>query len=107
MKGLGEKIMFGFISPALLLFFATVFSLSELNRMSIMTPGAAIIVVLMFFFLIDLCFVHPVTQINRNLRNCLNDKVPSSVKIEGCNEVYHLREAIEILIQMLKNKKTE
>ena len=74
---------------------------------SIITLGVAMVVVLMFFFLIDLYFVRPVTQIERGLRNFLYNKIPFSVKVEGRDEVYRLKEAVENLILMLKNRKTE
>ena len=74
---------------------------------SIMTLGVAMIVVLLFCFLIDLYFIHPVIRINKSLWNYLNNKLPFSAHVEGHDEVYRLREAIETLIQMVKNKRPE
>lgn len=74
------------------------------------TPGilalsVAIIILLMFLFFIDLYFVKPVIGIQRSLKGYISSKVPFSVKMEGKDEVHELKEEVEELITMYKNKK--
>lgn len=73
----------------------------------IITLGVTILLVLVFFSLIDLYYIRPVLRINDGLRNYLANKIPFEPKIEGRDEVHQLREAIDSLIQMLKHRKQE
>ena len=74
---------------------------------SIITLGVAILIVLMFFFLIDLYYIRPVLKITKGLDDYLSLKIPFNVKMEGKDEVFRLKELIESLILVLKNKKAE
>ncbi|MBE5033019.1 CHASE3 domain-containing protein [Gallalistipes aquisgranensis] len=73
----------------------------------IITLGVAILIVLMFFFLIDLYYIRPVLKITKGLEDYLSLKIPFNVKMEGKDEVFKLKELIESLILVVKNKKAE
>lgn len=75
------------------------------------TPGilalsVAILILLMFLFFIDLYFVKPITAIQKSLKGYITSKIPFSVKMEGRDEVLDLKEEVEELITMYKNKKS-
>ncbi len=72
---------------------------------SIITLGVVILIVLMFFFLIDLYYIRPVLKITKGLDDYLSQKIPFNVKMEGKDEVFKLKEQIESLILIIKNKK--
>ena len=57
--------------------------------------------------MIDRYYVTPVLKITEGLRNYLNSKIPFKVTMEGRDEVYKLKEYIETMIGLLKNKKNE
>ena len=59
----------------------------------IIALAIAIIIIVMFSYLIDLYYV--------------NSKIPFKVTMEGRDEVYKLKEYIETMIGLLKNKKNE
>lgn len=69
--------------------------------------GIAIVIILVFFYFVDVYFIRPVVQMTRALKNYLAAKVPFHVKFEGRDEVSKLREYIETLIEQLKSKKNE
>jgi len=73
----------------------------------IIALAIAIIIIVMFSYLIDLYYVTPVLKITEGLRNYLNSKIPFKVTMEGRDEVYKLKEYIETMIGLLKNKKNE
>ena len=73
---------------------------------SVIALGVAILVIVMFFYFIDLYFVHPVTGLTQALQNYLDLKVPFKVSMEGKDEVFKLKELIEKLI-MLAGKKID
>lgn len=73
----------------------------------IIALAIAIIIIVMFAYLIDLYYVTPVLKITEGVRNYLNSKIPFKVTMEGRDEVYKLKEYIETLIGLLKNKKNE
>ena len=46
-------------------------------------------------------------KITEGLHNYLNSKIPFKITMEGRDEVHKLKEYIEALIGLLKNKKSE
>lgn len=71
----------------------------------IISLGVAIVMLLIFAFLIDVYYTSPTVAISRSLRNYLNHKVPFEVKMEGRDEVRQLKDSVDELISMYKNKK--
>ncbi len=74
---------------------------------SIIAISVALLIIFMFLLLIDLYYVRPTLKINRGLQNYINSRVPFEVKMEGKDEIMKLKEGVETLINMYKNKKTE
>ena len=74
---------------------------------SIIALAIAIIIILVFSYLIDIYFVQPVLKISKGLKNFINAKIPFNVKMEGRDEVYELKESVETLIAEYKNKRSE
>lgn len=84
----------------------------ESNAYRAIMPGVialaiAIIILVMFFYFIDLYYIRPVMKITASLNNHLNLKIPFKVTMEGRDEVYKLKEQIEQMIGLLKTKKSE
>ena len=84
----------------------------ESNAYRAIMPGIialaiAIIIIVMFSYFIDLYYVRPVLKITEGLHNYLNSKIPFKITMEGRDEVHKLKEYIEALIGLLKNKKSE
>ena len=84
----------------------------ESNAYRAIMPGIialaiAIIIIVMFSYFIDLYYVRPVLKITEGLHNYLNSKIPFKITMEGRDEVRKLKEYIEALIGLLKNKKSE
>ena len=84
----------------------------ESNAYRAIMPGIialaiAIIIIVMFSYFIDLYYVRPVLTITEGLHNYLNSKIPFKITMEGRDEVHKLKEYIEALIGLLKNKKSE
>lgn len=80
------------------------------NAYRAITPGiislmVAIVMLFMFAFLIDLYYTGPTVRITRGLRDYTTHNIPFNVKMEGRDEIQKLREYIETLISMYKNKK--
>lgn len=71
----------------------------------ILTLGVAIIILLLFLFFIDIYFAKPVVTIQKSLAGYIKSKIPFNVKTEGKDEVAELKDQIEELITMYKNKK--
>ena len=67
----------------------------------------AIVIILTFFYLVDVYYIQPVLKITQGLHNYIHAKVPFNVTFEGKDEIFHLKEYIEALIEQLKSKKTE
>ncbi len=72
---------------------------------SILTLLVAILVVLMLYFFVDIYYIKPVLKINRGLEQFLASRVPFNPQIEGNNEITALRDKIERLTELQKNKK--
>ncbi|MDY3979679.1 MAG: hypothetical protein SOZ00_06630 [Tidjanibacter sp.] len=65
---------------------------------SIMTMIVSILIVLMFYFFVDIYYVKPILKINRSLGLHLHQRVPYEVKIEEQNEISELNDNIHQLI---------
>lgn len=67
----------------------------------------AIIIVMIFFYFMNLYYISPILRITDALKKQLDSKIPFKVNIQGRDEVYQLKEYIEKLIDQLKSKKNE
>lgn len=74
---------------------------------SIISLSVVILIVFMFYFLIDLYYIRPLLKINKSLGDYLNSKIPFNVEIEGHDELYALKEKIANLIALMKTRKNE
>lgn len=72
----------------------------------IIALSAAIIIIIVFFALIDLYYLKPILKINKGLRNYVNAKIPYKVTIEGDDEVSTINTDVTEIINMLRNKKS-
>ncbi|MDL2320160.1 MCP four helix bundle domain-containing protein [Alistipes sp. OttesenSCG-928-B03] len=73
----------------------------------IITLVAAILIILIFMFLIELYFTRPVVKTEQALRGYLKHGIPFRVTVEGRDEVAMLKDDIEDLITAHKAKKAE
>lgn len=73
----------------------------------IITLVVAIIIVLVFMFMIDFYYTRPVVKIQKALDNYLKHNIPFKVKSEGSDEIAALRDSIEGLVSALKTKQPE
>lgn len=85
--------------------------LVESSAYRAITPGilalaVGIIILLMFLFFIDIYLLSPVVSIQKSLKNYITTKIPFNVKMEGKDEVFELKEDIEELISMHKNRRS-
>ena len=76
------------------------------------TPNVLTIAVLgviigMFLFFVDIYFIKPILNINKSLNAYLTNKIPFNVKVESNDEIQSLRDGVERLIMLYKNKKNE
>lgn len=87
-------------------------SMLENNAYRAITPTlitvlVMLMLVLVFFYMTDLYYIRPTLGINNGLKTYLALKVPFTVKGECSGELLELKENIEKLISMYKNKRTE
>ncbi|MCD7962785.1 MAG: hypothetical protein LUF90_04365 [Rikenellaceae bacterium] len=68
----------------------------------IITLGIAIIIIVVFFGLIDLYYIKPVLKMTRSLEAYIKQRVPFKPKVEGTDEIKDLRTYIEELISSTK-----
>ena len=66
-----------------------------------------ILIVVVFFYFINLYYISPVLKITDALKNYLNSKIPFKVNVEGRDEMFRLKESIEKLIDQQKCKRNE
>lgn len=71
----------------------------------IITLGVGILMILMFAFLIDFYYTRPILGITKGLKDFISFNLPFNVKAEGRDEIRTLRDAVEELIALFKNKK--
>lgn len=84
----------------------------EKNAYRATTPNIITIAVLgiiigMFLFFVDKYFIKPILDINKGLQNYLSNKTPFKVKVDSNDEIQSLKESVEKLILLYKNKKRE
>lgn len=70
----------------------------------VITLAIAVLILFIFFILIDLYYIRPVLKIKHGLENYLNMKVPYTVQVEGKDEVKELSDQIMTLVAMSKKK---
>lgn len=70
----------------------------------IITLGVAIIIIIIFYGLVDLYYIKPVLKITYGLRNYLGSKIPFNVKVDGHDEIKELKEHIDELVSIVKRK---
>ncbi|MCD8174062.1 MAG: hypothetical protein LUD76_11540 [Alistipes sp.] len=73
------------------------------NAYRAMMPGVitlcvAIVIVLVFAYLLDLYYTRPLMGINKGLRGYITHRIPFNVKMEGRDEIYAIKEGISTLI---------
>ncbi len=64
----------------------------------------AIVVVLIFWFMVGYYYVRPTLMIQRKLHDYLRHNIPFNVPMAGRDEIVWLKDDIETLISLLKNK---
>ena len=74
---------------------------------NIITIAVLGVIIGMFLFFVDRYFIKPILHINRGLNAYLTNKIPFSVKVESDDEIQSLRDGVERLIMLYKNKKSE
>lgn len=84
----------------------------ESNAYRAIMPGIialaiAVLIIGLFFYLIDIYYISPVLKITSALHNYLNARVPFKIEFEGKDELHSLKEYIETLIARLRSKKSE
>lgn len=65
-----------------------------------------IILILIFYYFIDLYYVAPILKISKGLTGFINLNIPFNVNIEGRDEIVKLKDYIEQLTLLIKNKKS-
>ncbi|MFI3267920.1 MAG: hypothetical protein R3Y51_04290 [Rikenellaceae bacterium] len=74
-------------------------------KQGIITLITAIVIIIMFFMLIDTYYINPVIKITKALKNYHDLKIPFNVTVVGRDEVYMLKEYIEQLMLKIDAKK--
>jgi methyl-accepting chemotaxis protein len=70
----------------------------------IIALGIAIVIIVMFYALINIYILRPILRITRGLGNYLNSKIPFNVRMEGMDELSQLKEYIDELMLALRKK---
>ena len=73
---------------------------------SIIALIIGIIIILIFYYFIDIYYTKPVINITEGLKGFLSNGIPFKAKVEGRDEILSLRDHIEQLIIMAKSKKS-
>lgn len=71
---------------------------------SVVALSVSILILFVFFLLIDLYYMKPIAEITKSLERYLNNGISFNVKAEGSNEALKLKELIILMIQRLKEK---
>lgn len=84
--------------------------LLEDNAYRAVMPGIialviGIIIILIFYYFIDIYYVAPILKITKALNSYFTLNIPFSVNIEGRDEIVKLKDYIEQMTLQLKNKK--
>ncbi len=70
----------------------------------IIALGIAIIIIFVFYVMIDFYYIRPVLKVKRGLSNYLEGKIPYNVPVEGRDEVTELSEDIATLVTLHRKK---
>ena len=70
----------------------------------IITLAIAVLILFVFYVLIDHYYIRPVLNVKRGLDNYLNHRVPYRVQVDGHDEVRELSEHIVTLVAMNRKK---
>ena len=70
----------------------------------IITAGIAILILFVFYVMIDLYYVRPVLRVKRGLSNYLDGKIPYNVPVEGRDEIKELSDDVATLITRKKEE---
>ncbi len=76
------------------------------TRPGIIALAIGVLIILVFFHMLNIYYLSPTLLMNQGLRNYLRSRVPFSVHVEGKDEIRELKEAIEALIKQSKAKKS-
>ena len=71
---------------------------------SILTLLVAVLILMLFYFFIDIYYTKPVSRISRSLDNYLKNKVPYQVKLEEKSELSSLNDNIVEIISHIKKQ---
>ena len=74
---------------------------------NIITIAVLGVIIGMFLFFVDIYFIKPILNINKALNAYLSNKIPFNVKVESNDEIQSLRDGVERVIMLYKNKKSE
>jgi len=72
----------------------------------IVSVGASLVLIFMFYSLIEVYYITPIIRMTKGLKNFLLMRVPFTVEVTGRDEVFMLKEYIEQLLLRLKAKKS-
>ncbi len=72
----------------------------------IITLGIAILIIFVFYVMIDFYYIRPVLKVKRALSNYLEGKIPYNVPIEGRDEVKELSDDIATLVTLHRKKES-
>jgi len=70
----------------------------------IITLAIAILIIFVFYILIDMYYIRPVLKVEQGLDNYLKLKVPYNIQVEGRDEVKDLSDGISTLITLIRKK---
>lgn len=74
---------------------------------SVVALSVSIVILLVFFLLIDVYFIKPITVMTKSLERFLANGASFNVKVEGANEPAKLKELISQLVQKLREKESD
>jgi methyl-accepting chemotaxis protein len=73
----------------------------------IITLAFAILIIFIFYILIDLYYIRPVLKVGQGLGNYLNQKIPYRVQVDARDEIKELSDDISTLVALLRKKENE
>lgn len=74
------------------------------TMVAIISLGAGLMLMLLFYYIINVFFIKPILRIDRALGNHLNSHAPFEVKINSRDEILSLRQHISQLIDSIKKR---
>jgi methyl-accepting chemotaxis protein len=70
----------------------------------IITLGIAILIIFVFYVMIDFYYIRPLMKVKQGLFNFLNGKIPYHVQVDGRDEVRELSDDIATLVTLVRKK---